>query len=218
MPSPITAILIGAGQRGAEAYAPYALAHPENLRFVAVAEPDPQRRALFCEQHNIPLESAFETWEEILTLPKLADTALVCTQDWNHTAPAVAAMRAGYDVMLEKPMANRADECRLLLDISRETKRQLFICHVLRYTKHFRKMREMIESGVLGEIVQIEHRENVAFWHMAHSFVRGNWRNEAESSPMILAKCCHDLDILPWMLNQKCEQFNFDGGIKPFSH
>ncbi len=216
MPSPITAVLIGAGQRGAEAYAPYALAHPETLRFVGVAEPDPQRRQLFCEQHGIPAESAFESWEELLALPKLADTALVCTQDWNHTAPAVAAMRAGYHVLLEKPMANRADECRLLLDVSRETKRQLFICHVLRYTKHFRKMREMIESGVLGEIVQIEHRENVAFWHMAHSFVRGNWRNESESSPMILAKCCHDLDILPWMLQQECVQLSSMGALNHF--
>ncbi len=216
MSSPLTAVLMGAGQRGAESYAPYALTHPEALRFVAVAEPDPQRRQFFCEQHDIPPAQAFESWEDLLAQPKLADTALVCTQDELHTPPAVAAMRAGYHVLLEKPMANRADECRLLLAVSQETKRQLFICHVLRYTKHFAKMREIIESGVLGEIVQVAQRENVAFWHATHSYVRGNWRNEAQSSPMILAKCCHDLDILPWMLQQQCVQLTSMGGLNHF--
>lgn len=216
MTAPLTAILIGAGQRGADSYAPYALQNPDLLKFVAVAEPDPKRKESFCKKHQIDSESAFDTWEELLSKPQIADVAFICTQDWMHTEPAVAAMRAGYHVLLEKPMANRADECRLLLDVSRETERQLVICHVLRYTDHFNKMRELIETGVLGEIIQVSHRENVSFWHMAHSYVRGNWRNQTETSPMILAKSCHDLDILPWVLQQKSVEMVSMGALNHF--
>ncbi len=99
-------------------------------------------------------------------------------------------------------MATRLDECKQLIEVSERNQRQIHICHVLRYTQHARKMREIVQSGVLGEIIDVDHRENVSFWHMAHSYVRGNWRNSQQSSPMILAKCCHDLDILPWILNQ----------------
>lgn len=216
MLQPIQAVLIGAGQRGAESYAPYALKYPERLKFVAVAEPDPVRRERFALAHAIPLENRFESWEALLQRPAFGRAALVCTQDWQHTAPALAAMQAGYHVLLEKPMATTAEECRLLVQSSEETGRQLHICHVLRYTPHFRKLREVIQSGVLGEIIHVSQRENVGWWHMAHSYVRGNWRNSRESSPMILAKCCHDLDILPWMLGRRCEQLSSVGSLSHY--
>lgn len=216
MTKPIQAILIGAGNRGAQCYAPYALQHPDQLKFVAVAEPIAERRKTFAEQHQIPEEMQFESWEGLLEKPTLGEVALICTQDWQHTAPAVTAMRAGYHVLLEKPMANKLDECRLLLDVSQETQRQLRICHVLRYTPHFIKLRELVQSDVLGQIVQVDHRENVSFWHMAHSYVRGNWRNREQSSPMILAKCCHDLDILPWVLGQKAKKLASVGSLMHF--
>jgi predicted dehydrogenase len=210
------AILIGAGQRGAQSYAPYALQHPDELQFVAVAEPNAPRRAAFAQQHHIPKEYQFESWEELLQKPALGEAALVCTQDWQHTAPAVAAMRAGYHVLLEKPMSNLSADCRTLLEVGRQSGQQLHICHVLRYTPHFNKMRELVQSGVLGQIVQVEQRENVSFWHMAHSYVRGNWRNSQESSPMILAKCCHDLDILPWVLGQNPVSLASSGTLMHF--
>ena len=210
---PIEAILIGAGLRGADAYAPYALQHPDQIRFVAVAEPDPERRERFALEHKIAPENQFESWEPLLERPQMGEAALVCTQDWQHTAPALAGMRQGYHVLLEKPMATRAEECRQLVRTSEETGRQLHICHVLRYTRHFIKMREILQSGVLGEIIDVDHRENVSWWHMAHSFVRGNWRNSHESSPMILAKCCHDLDILPWVLDQHCVTLTSHGEL-----
>ncbi len=216
MTKPIHAVLIGAGNRGAENYAPYALQHPEELKFVAVAEPLEERRKSFAEQHQIPVEMQFESWEPLLEKPALGEVALICTQDWQHTAPAAAAMRAGYHILLEKPMANKLEECKLLLQVSQETERQMRICHVLRYTPHFKKMRELLQSGVLGQIVDVDHRENVSFWHMAHSFVRGNWRNREESSPMILAKCCHDLDILPWLLGQKPVRLASSGSLMHF--
>jgi predicted dehydrogenase len=213
MAQPIHAVLIGAGQRGADSYAPYALAHPEEIRFVAVAEPDPARRERFALQHLIPPENCFADWQDLLARPQFGQAALVCTQDWQHTAPALAALHAGYDVLLEKPMAPTAAECIQLVQASEETGRQLHICHVLRFTPHFKKLREVIRSGVLGQIINVSHRENVAYWHMAHSYVRGNWCNTAQSSPMILAKCCHDLDILPWMLGDRAEQLSSVGSL-----
>ncbi len=216
MPEPIRAILIGAGQRGARDYAPFALLHPEKMQFVAVAEPIASRRESFAREHDIPAERQFESWEELLALPPLGEAALIATQDWQHTAPALAAMRAGYHVLLEKPMAVTAEDCRELVRISRETERQLHICHVLRYTRHFRLMRKLIQAGAVGEVVDVDHRENVAFWHMAHAYVRGNWRNQSQSSPMILAKCCHDLDILPWVLGSWPIQLSSSGNLLHF--
>ena len=209
----IEAIMIGAGQRGNDIYGEYALRHPEQIRFVAVAEPDEGRRQQFASQHKIPSENQFESWEPLLERGRYGQAAFVCTQDQQHTAPALAALRAGYDVLLEKPMATTAEECRQLVDVAEETGQQLHICHVLRFTKHFTKMREIVQSGNLGEIINISHRENVSWWHMAHSFVRGNWRRKADSAPMILAKCCHDLDILIWIMDQNCEQLSSVGNL-----
>ncbi len=205
---PLEAVLIGAGQRGADSYAPYALLHPDQLRFVAVAEPLAARRSRFAAQHNIPPERQFDSWEALLAQPQMAEAAFICTQDWQHTAPTIAALDAGYHVLLEKPMATTAEECRLLVERAEASGRQLHICHLLRYTRHFQKMREIVQSGVLGDVIDVAHRENVNFWHMAHSYVRGNWRNSRETSPMILAKCCHDFDILLWLLE------NGQGGRK----
>lgn len=213
MTPPIKAILIGAGQRGAEVYGAYALAHPERIRFTAVAEPDPQRRSIFANKHGIPADRQFESWEPLLAQPKLGQAALVCTGDRQHTHPAIEALRSGYDVLLEKPMATTLQECDLLAQTANFYQRHLLVAHVLRYTQHFRQMREIVLSGQLGQVIDIHHRENVSWWHMSHSYVRGNWRRRDESAPMILAKCCHDLDILTWVLNRKCVSLSSTGGL-----
>lgn len=216
MTTPMQAILIGAGQRGMDAYAPYALEHPDQIQFVAVAEPDPERRARFSAIHKILAEYQFESWEPLLALPQLGQAALICTQDQMHTEPTLAALKSGYDVLLEKPMSTSLDECQQLVRAAEESRRQLHICHVLRYTAHFARLREAIKSGVVGQIANVHHRENVSYWHMAHSFVRGNWSNTQESAPMILAKCCHDLDILIWMLDDRCEILSSVGNLMHF--
>jgi len=200
MSKPLEAVLIGAGNRGYEAYGPYALRHPDELRFIAVAEPHEERRARFARAHNIPPERQFRTWEDLFALGQIADAALICTLDRLHVEPTVAALEAGYDVLLEKPMATTVEDCVRLVQTAERTGRILMICHVLRYTPFFSKVHEIITSGRLGDIITVEHRENVAYWHMAHSYVRGNWRNRETESPMILAKCCHDMDILFWNL------------------
>jgi predicted dehydrogenase len=216
MSNPIEAVLVGAGQRGTQVYGQYALQNPEQIIFIAVAEPDEVRRRRFTDAHRIPPENVFESWEPLFSRSQEGRAALICTQDQQHTAPALAAMQAGYDVLLEKPMATTSSECRSLVQGAQEYGRQLHVCHVLRYTRHFSKLRQILQSGKLGQIITVDHRENVSWWHMAHSYVRGNWANQAASSPMILAKCCHDFDILLWLLERECDQLSSIGSLLHF--
>jgi predicted dehydrogenase len=216
MSQSIKAVLFGAGLRGAVAYAPYALANPKLLKFVAVAEPDPERRARFAAQHNIPNTHQFASWEAVLAKPQMADVVFNCTQDQLHYASSIPALEAGYDMLLEKPMTNTLAETVQLVQTAAKYGRLLQICHVLRFTPFYSTLNAVLKSGRLGDIITVSHRENVAYHHMAHSFVRGNWRNTAESSPMILAKCCHDMDILYWNLGMPVKYIQSFGSLRHF--
>lgn len=216
MSEPITAALLGAGLRGAFAYGPYAGLYPDQLKFVAVAEPDDARRALFAGAHDIPPERQFRTWEDLLARPQLADTLFNMTQDQMHYASTLAALAAGYDVLLEKPITHDLAQTVRLVSIAEQSGRFLQICHVLRYTPFFQTLHEILQSGRLGQIVNVSHRENVVYWHMAHSYVRGNWRSVAASAPMVLAKCCHDFDILHWNLPSPVRRLQSFGTLTHF--
>lgn len=213
MKQPVTAVLLGAGGRGFYSYAPYALEHPDELRFVAVAEPDPVRRERFAKTHNIAPENQFTTWEDLLARGQMADVLLNCTQDRMHYPSTMAAIEAGYHILLEKPMAERLEHVVSLVQAAERANRLLQVCHVLRYTNMFATLHDILASGRIGDIITVEHRENVAFWHMAHSFVRGHWRNAELSSPMILAKCCHDLDILYWNMGMPVSKLQSFGSL-----
>jgi len=202
LPELITAILIGAGSRGTDAYGAYALQKPDRLKFVAVAEPRKEYRENFAQLHEIPAEMCFTTWEDILK-EKVARAAVICTQDSMHVEPTLKALELGYDVLLEKPMASTLDGCIKLVKKAEEMKKHLQICHTLRYTTFWSTIKSFVESGKLGDIISLSHRENVSCWHMAHSYVRGNWRKLETSSPMILAKCCHDFDLIYWILGSQ---------------
>ncbi|MHA1967419.1 MAG: Gfo/Idh/MocA family protein [Candidatus Hodarchaeales archaeon] len=212
----VAAVVIGAGNRGKDVYAKYALDHPNELEITAVAEPNPERRKKLAESHKIPSEYQFETWEQLLNQPKLADVAFICTQDQMHSQPALRALEQGYDVLLEKPMSTTLKDCINLVKKSKETGRQLRIAHVLRYNRFFQTIYDIIQSGKLGEIITIDHRENVSYYHMAHSFVRGNWARRDKSSPMILAKSCHDLDILYWLVGENPSYISSFGNLTHF--
>ena len=216
MAKKVSAILIGAGQRGAQVYGEYALSHPKDIAFIAVAEPDDARRAEFCLQHGILTQNAEHDWHALLERPKFADCVFVCTQDNQHILPAIAALEKGYHVVLEKPVSRDSEELKRLLETARRTKRLVTVCHVLRYTPFFSKIREILDSGVIGSVQSIQQIENVAYWHQAHSYVRGNWRRADESSPMILAKCCHDMDILLWMTDSHCTKVSSFGSLGHF--
>lgn len=214
--SQVKAILIGAGLRGSEAYASYALSCPNELKIVAVAEPDEERRRLFAEKHRIPEAYQFADYKELLERDKIADCALVCTQDTMHFEPVVKALEKGYHVLCEKPMSVSKKEIVRMGMMAGQYGRILSICHVLRYSPFFVKIKELLDEGRIGRLMSIHHSESVGYWHHAHSFVRGNWRNAAKSSPMILAKCCHDMDILLWLAESPCKSVSSFGELTYF--
>lgn len=212
----VSAILIGAGQRGAQVYGAYALQHPKDIYFTAVAEPLQERRDAFARDHAISAENSKKSWQELLNAPRMADCAFICTQDNQHIAPAMAALEQGYHVIMEKPMSRNADELIMLRDKAKEKKRIVTVCHVLRYTPFFNKIKEIVATNTIGDLQCIQQIENVAYWHQAHSFVRGNWSRESETSPMILAKSCHDMDILLWIADSHCTKVSSFGTLKHF--
>lgn len=212
----VTIALIGAGSRGMESYGTYALKNPYELEFVAVADSNPARLGKFQQLHHVPEEHAFSDWRDLLSQPKMADAVLICTQDRMHYEPAMVALQAGYHVLLEKPMSPDPQECVRMGAYAAEVGRVFSICHVLRFTSFFSALKNLLDEDAIGRLISIEHSENVAFWHYAHSYVRGNWRNTALSSPMILAKSCHDMDILLWLAGADCVRLSSFGTLTHF--
>ena len=213
---PITAVVLGAGSRGS-IYSGFAREHPDQLRIVAVAEPREDRRNILAEELNIPESNRFESWQDLLDRPRMADCAFVCTLDDDHTAPAVKAMELGYHLLLEKPMSNTEEECRTIVETANRTGRSLAVCHVLRYTPFYMTLKKLIEQGQIGEVTALNQIENVGYWHQAHSFVRGNWRTVRETSPMILQKSCHDMDIILWLVGKDCKRVQSFGSLRHFN-
>jgi predicted dehydrogenase len=198
-------VLVGAGNRGREAFGGWAAKHPERMRFVAVAEPNAERRAVFAREHAIPAERVFADWRELLARGRLAPAAIVATPDDLHTEPALAALRAGYHLLLEKPMAPTPEECHAIVLAADRADRILQIGHVLRYTPFYRAVhRLVVEERRLGPLQSIFMAEHVAHWHFTHSYVRGKWRTTRTAAPLILAKCCHDLDLMAWLVGADC--------------
>lgn len=212
----ITAAVLGAGLRGRDAYASYGLKHPDEIEFVAVAEIDEKRRNIFKELHNIKDENVFDTWEDLLEKDRLADCIFICTQDRMHYEPAMQALEKGYHVLLEKPMSPDPEECIKMGEMAKKCNRAFTICHVLRYTKFFSTIKKIIDSGRIGRLMTIMHNEYVGYIHQSHSFVRGNWRNSEETSPMILAKSCHDMDILLYLVGADCTKISSFGKLSTF--
>lgn len=209
-------IVIGAGGRG-QGYTNIMANAPELFKVVGVAEPIDDRREYIKEKHGIADEHCFDTWEKILDIPKFADVAIISTMDRMHTEPAIKALELGYDLLLEKPVAPTPEECALIEQKAKECGRKILVCHVLRYTPFFRTLKKLINDGVVGEVVNIEHIEGVGNAHQSHSFVRGNWGNSERSSFMLLQKCCHDIDILQWLLDKECKKVQSFGSTKHFN-
>ncbi|WP_422659828.1 Gfo/Idh/MocA family protein [Paenibacillus sp. EC2-1] len=213
----LSAVLIGAGDRGARAYAPFALKNPHELKIVAVADPNADRRHKVMKEHEIAADNGYESWEALLEGNQKADIAIICTMDRMHLGPTIAALKAGYHVLLEKPMSPDPLECIEMERTAREHNRLLTICHVLRYTEFWSNVKKIIETGQIGEVVSVQLNENVEFMHMSHSFVRGNWKNKEQSSPMILQKSCHDMDILSWIIDKPCLRVSSYGSLMHFN-
>ncbi len=213
--TPVKLAIVGAGDRG-NVYASYAEHHPERAKVVAVAEPNEVRRLSMVQKHGISEECAFADWRDLASASRLADAAIICTQDAMHEEPALALAESGYHLLLEKPMAPDERGCRRIVDAVVNNGIMFSVGHVLRYTQYTRTVKEIIDAGKIGEVVCIQRLEPVGFWHQAHSFVRGNWRNEAGSSFMLLAKSCHDIDWIHYIMNRRCKSVSSFGSLFHF--
>ncbi|HZJ10919.1 MAG TPA: Gfo/Idh/MocA family oxidoreductase [Trueperaceae bacterium] len=216
MPRPVTVALIGAGSRGADVYGRYIAQHPELGRVVAVAESRPAHRAGAAEQHGIAASHTFASWEDLLEGGRLADALIIATPDVLHVEPAKAALALGYRVLLEKPIAPTLAGVLELAAAARTSTGSLTVAHVLRHSAFFATIKRLLDQGRIGDLIHVQHTENVGHWHFAHSFVRGNWRREDQASPMILAKACHDLDLLRWLVGRPCTSVASYGGLRHF--
>lgn len=216
MSGKIKIALAGLGNRGKDMYAKSAKVFPDKVEIAAIADINPKKVQMVAEEYHIPAERCFSSVEEMLEQEKLADVMIITTQDQQHVGHAIPALQKGYHILLEKPISPDLNECRRIVNVARECNRKVVVCHVLRYTPVYRKVKEILDSGVLGDIVSINASENVGWYHTAHSFVRGNWRSAEETSPMILAKCCHDMDLYLWLANKTCKSLSSFGSTYLF--
>ena len=198
---PVTAIILGAGHR-AMAYADFSLAHPDLLKIVGVADLDEYRRKMVQEKFGFSEEFCFESAEALAKAPKFADAVINGTMDEQHVETSIPLLEKGYDMLLEKPFAVNDEEMERLLEVVKKHNNKVMICHVLRYTPFYSTIKEKLISGAIGEVINIQTVENVSYHHLSTSFVRGKWGNSKKChTSMLLAKCCHDMDIMMWLMS-----------------
>lgn len=210
-----TVAIIGVGARGADAYGWQLFEQKDRFKIVALCDLRKDRMERFAKKWGIPAENVFTDENEFFK-EKRADLLLVATQDKDHYGHCLKGFEIGYDIMTEKPLTDSRQECEDLLAAQQKSGKKALVCHVLRYAPAFLKAAEIIENGDIGQLVAINALERVGHWHQAHSYVRGNWRNTDVAAPMILAKCCHDLDLLQFYAKSKCVSISSVGDLVHF--
>ena len=212
---PVRIVVIGAGNR-ANKYLEYARRYPDRLQPVAVVDVNDLRRHAFARDFGLPACRSYAHYDDFFADGVEADMVLISTPENVHFDPAVKAIDAGYHILLEKPIAQTFDESRRLVAHARDKKKIVCLTHVLRYSPYFLKLKEMIDTKRIGDLVSIQHFEPVDHIHMSHSYVRGSWHDSVKSTPLVLAKSSHDLDILYWMIGKPCRRIAAFGGLKHF--
>lgn len=208
--------VIGAGARGQNAYGQYCLDYPDKMRYVAAVDPDKSQLEKIKANHYIEDKMLFTSEDEFYAKGKICDAVVIANMDKDHFYSIMKCLDLGYDILLEKPITPSREELKQIEDKVKETGCKVMVCYVLRYTPFFKKLKDFIDSKEIGDIVGIDHTEYIGNYHMAHSFVRGNWRNSVESSPIILQKTSHDLDILTWLVDSDYEEVYSYGKLKYF--
>ena len=212
----LTAIVIGLGSRGC-VYSNAMKKLEDKFQVVALADPFDAHLKTVQQWHNVPQENCYNSWESILDQPKMADFAVICTQDKMHLAPCLKAIEKGYNILLEKPVAPTPEECAAIANAAEAKGVKVLVCHVLRYTNFYGRVKQLILDGAVGEIMSVIAVEAVGNVHQSHSFVRGNWHKKADSAPMILAKCSHDMDIIQWLIDKPCKKIQSFGSLTHFT-
>lgn len=206
--------VLGLGSRGKN-YGGH-LSRDPGVRIVSVCDKFRAKVDKVKNAWGVPESGCFTDDEAFFAQGKFADAMIIATQDRDHYGHAMRALDLGYDLILEKPVSPFIEETLAIEKKAREKGARVLVCHVLRYAPYYRRIKKMIDSGALGDIVSIKHDENISYWHFAHSYVRGNWRREDETSPMLLAKCCHDMDLLYWYTGSKFAKVNSYGDLRYF--
>ncbi|XP_074857060.1 2,7-anhydro-N-acetylneuraminate hydratase-like isoform X6 [Carettochelys insculpta] len=214
----VTVLIIGAGCRGKH-YSCFAVHFPSRMKVVGVADPHTFARNNLQKIHNIDKKNVFNDWKAATERERFADAVVIATPDRLHKAPAIAFANKGYHILLEKPMAVTPEDCKEIASACKANNVMLAVCHVLRYYPASLKIKELLDAGAIGDICHIQHLEPIGFWHFAHSFVRGNWRNEAETTFSLLAKSCHDIDLINfWMGDKRCLKVSSFGSLSHFTN
>ncbi len=211
-----TVSIIGCGSRGHDAYGKCIYEMKDKFRIVSVCDVNPIKLGFVKKEWGIAEENLFLDENEFFK-KKRSDALVIATQDKDHVRMCIKALELGYDILLEKPISPSEEELYALLEANKKYQRKVIVCHVLRYAPAYLKVKEILDSGEVGNMVCIDWLEQVAYWHQAHSYVRGNWRKSEETSPMIMAKCCHDLDLLQYYANSKCETVYSTGDLVFFN-
>ena len=212
----ITIAIVGCGSRGLDTYANCEERFGGRMKIVAAADPRPEKLAQMKAAHGLEDAQCYDSAEAMFGAGRLADAVLICSPDHLHYKHAMAALALDYHLLLEKPIAPTMQECLDIQALAEQKGRHVIVCHVLRYTVFYQKLYELIRAGAVGEVVTVQAIEQVGHWHQAHSFVRGNWRSKEGSAPMILAKCCHDMDILLWLTGKRCKRVSSFGSLRHF--
>ena len=214
--NPIRVALLGAGSRGRHIYAEYAKQKPTQMKLVAVAEIDETKRMIIQKEHGILDNLAFKDWQDFFSQKHDVDAVIIATQDTMHKGPILAAIEKNYHILCEKPIVTTEEESREIAQKTKTFEKVFVISHVLRYSPFFMRLKHIIETKEIGTLIGIELDENVGHIHLSHSFVRGHWNNKEASSPMILAKSCHDMDILLYLSGADCSSLSSYGNLYHF--
>ena len=212
---PVSIVAIGAGNR-TNKYLEYVKQHPDRVRLVGVVELNDIRRQSVAERFGLEPSQCYADYHDFFRNPVQTDAVMVCTPENMHFEPTMLAIEAGYHVLLEKPIAQTLDECLAIGEAARKKGVLVSVCHVLRYHPYFMKIKELVDSGELGHIISINHRTSVGVDRAAHGFVRGIWRSERLSNPMLMSKCCHDIDFLLWLTKTPCRKLTSFGSLRWF--
>ncbi|MDD4839715.1 MAG: Gfo/Idh/MocA family oxidoreductase [Clostridia bacterium] len=210
-----TISVIGLGNRGTE-YMMFVKMFCKNVKIVALCDTSEQALTDIAPRYKIPRDKCFSSTNDFFAQGKISDAVFICTQDKTHYEIGRRAIEIGYHILMEKPVSDNLTECIELMDLSKQHNVNMVVCHVLRYSNYYQKIKNCIRDGILGDIVNINHIENVGYFHFAHSYVRGNWKSEKTATPSLMAKCCHDLDLIQWFMGSECTSVSSYGELSIF--
>lgn len=213
--TPVKIVVIGAGNR-TNKYLEYAVLHPDRLKLVGIVEPVDIRRENLAGKFDVPQNACFSSYEDFFKAPVPADAIIIGTPEDKHFIPCMKAIDAGYHVLLEKPIAQTREECLAILENAKRNGVLVGVCHVLRFHPYFMKIKEVVDSGELGQIVSINHYAEINLDRTTHGYVRGSWNRAEKTNPMLIAKCCHDIDFLLWLCGSKCTKVSSFGSLRWF--